>query len=156
MPTSTISISTGAASVSPQSIPPASCGGRQTEVGVSEHRWCTVSLQKHQVCHLRARLQADTPVYSILNCDAGIKVLGTCVFAKVAPVNLMGVLKRQYRNTRTVVRKISYEIMCYISNSPILAFDEYLKVTKSCQVRPQLYYITLLTRGYFCKLDHLN
>lgn len=94
VPTSTISISTGAASLSPQSIPPASCGGRQTEVGVSEHSWRTVSLQEHQVCHLRARLQADTPVYSILDCDARIKVLGTSVFAKVAPVNLMGVFKK--------------------------------------------------------------
>lgn len=40
------------------------------------------------VSYLRARLQADTPVYSILNCDARIYTQSICAFAKFTPVNL--------------------------------------------------------------------
>lgn len=38
--------------------------------------------------YLRVRLQTDTPVYSILDCDGRINVLGPRIFTKVTPVDL--------------------------------------------------------------------
>lgn len=46
-----------------------------------------------QTPYLRVRLQADSPVYSILNCDAWTHTQGIWYFAKVTPVDLKQILE---------------------------------------------------------------
>lgn len=57
-----------------------------------------------QTPYLGVRLQADSPVYSILNCDAWTHTQGIWYFAKVAPVDLKQILEDE---AETAVRKNS-------------------------------------------------